>query len=87
MVETEQRKRQPYSKLTIISVALMILVGAIIIFFDRNQVSQVWGKAEWNYLGIAMGFIALSYLLESISMVVMLRIFSVKINKYYLMRV
>ena len=87
MINTGQQKHQSYPKLTIISIALMILVGAVIIFFDRNQVSQVWGKAKWNYLGIAMGFIALSYLMESISMVVMLRIFDVKINKYYLMRV
>ena len=86
-VDTDLRKSQSHPRLTIISVVLMILVGAIIIFLDRNQVAQVWGKAGWNYLGIALGFIALSYLLESTSMVIMLRVFGVDINKYYLLRV
>ena len=48
---------------------------------------QLWGKAEWNYLGIAFGFVAVSYLLASISMVVMLRVFGVGLDKFYLLRV
>jgi hypothetical protein len=47
------------------AIGLMILVGAIIIFLDRNQVKQLWGKAEWNYLGVALGFVAVSYPLGS----------------------
>ena len=86
MADTEKRKRQSSPRLTIISVVLMILVGAIIIFLDRNQVAQVWGKAEWNYLGVALSFITLSYLMESTSMVVILRVFGVKVDKYYLFR-
>jgi len=87
MVNIEQSRRQSHPKLIIIAVGLMILVGAVIIFLDRNQVSQVWGKAKWNYLAVALGFIAISYFLESTSMVVMLRVFGVNINKNYLLRV
>ena len=47
----------------------------------------MWGKAEWNYLGIALGFVAISYFLASLSMVVMLRVFGVELNKFYLLRV
>jgi uncharacterized protein (TIRG00374 family) len=86
MPETEPRKRQSSPRLTIISVVLMILVGAVIIFLDRNQVAQVWGKAEWGYLVVALSFIALSYFLEAIANVVILRVFGVKLDKYYLLR-
>ena len=74
-------------RLTVIAIGLMIIIGAIIIFLDRNQVRQLWGKAEWNYLGIALGFVAISYFLGSLSMVVMLRVFGVGLNKFYLLRV
>ena len=77
MVNAEQQKSPLNMRLTVIAIGLMILVGAIIIFLDRNQVRQLAGKAEWNYLVIALGFVAISYLFESISMVVMLRVFGV----------
>ena len=87
MIDTERRRPQSAPRLTIIAIGLMLLVGAIIIFLDRNQVRQLWGKAEWNYLLIALGFVAISYLLGSISMVVMLRVFGVDLDKFYLLRV
>jgi len=86
MINTEQNRRQSHPRLTVIAIVLMIIVGAIIIFLDRHQVSQVWGKAEWNYLAVALAFIAASYLLESISSVVMLRVFGVGLDKFYLLR-
>ena len=88
MATVEQFRQQSRPRLTIIAIGVMLLVGAIIIFLDRNQLRQLLAeKAEWNYLGVAMGFIALSYLLESSSMVVMLRIFDVKLDKFYLLKV
>jgi uncharacterized protein (TIRG00374 family) len=87
MVKAEQQKSPFNMRLTVIAIGLMIIIGAVIIFLDRNQVRQVWGKAEWNYLGIALGFVAISYLLASLSMVVMLRVFGVGLNKFYLLRV
>jgi uncharacterized protein (TIRG00374 family) len=86
MVNSEQHIRQSHQRLIIIAIGLMILVGAIIIFLDRDQVMQLPGKADWNYLGIALGFIAVCYLFESLSTVVMLRVFGVRLDKFYLLR-
>jgi uncharacterized protein (TIRG00374 family) len=49
-------------------------------------VRQLAVKADWSYLGIASGFMAISYLLESISLVVILRVFGVGLDKFYLLR-
>ena len=80
------QKRQSNSRLTLIAISVMILVGAVIIFLDRNEVRQLPGKAEWDYLGVALGFIAVSYLFEALSSVIILRIFCVGLDKYYLLR-
>ena len=82
----QPQKRQSNSRLTLIAISVMILVGAVIIFLDRNQVRQLPGKAEWDYLGVALGFIAVSYLFEALSSVIILRIFCVGLDKYYLLR-
>jgi phosphatidylglycerol lysyltransferase len=86
MIEPIRPRAQSYSRLTIVAIGLMLLVGGIIIFLDRNQVRLLAGKAEWNYLFIALGFVAVSYLLESISTVVMLKVFGVEANNSYLLR-
>jgi hypothetical protein len=87
MVNPEQHRPRSYPRRTLIANGLMILVGAIIIFLDRNQVKQLAGKAEWNYLGIALGFVVVSYLAQSIGTVVMLRVFSAGVDKSYLPKV
>jgi len=87
MANPELSRRQSHPRLTIIAVVLMLLLGAIIIFLDRDQVRQLPARAEWNYLGIALGSIAFAYLFESASLVVMLRVFGVELDKYYLFRV
>jgi uncharacterized protein (TIRG00374 family) len=86
MVKPEQPRRQSTPRLTIFAIGLMILLGAIIIFLDRDQVRQLAGKAEWGYLGVALGFIAAAYLFESLSLLVILRVFGVGLDKYYLLR-
>jgi uncharacterized protein (TIRG00374 family) len=86
MANLEQHRRQSHPRLTVIAIVLMILVGAVIIILDRNQVRQLAVKADWSYLGIASGFMAISYLLESISLVVILRVFGVGLDKFYLLR-
>ena len=86
MTEPIRPRAQSYPRLTFVAIGLMILVGGIIIFLDRNQVRQLAVKADWNYLFIAMGFITVSYLLESISTVVMLKVFGVEADNSYLLR-
>ena len=86
MVNPEQRQRQSSPRLTIIAIGLMILVGGIIIFLDRNEVKQLPGKAEWGFIFVALGFVAVSYFLESLSTVVMLRVFGAELDRYYLFK-
>jgi uncharacterized protein (TIRG00374 family) len=82
-----ERKRQAHPRLTILAIALMILVGAVIIFLDRRQMLELAGKANWRYLGVTLVFVAASYLLDSITITVMLRVFGVQLNRSYLLRV
>jgi uncharacterized membrane protein YbhN (UPF0104 family) len=86
MVDPGLVHRRSSSRLIIIAIGLMLLVGAIIVFLDRSEISQLPGKAEWGYLGIALAFVAVSYFFESASLVVMLRVFGVEHNKYHLLR-
>jgi uncharacterized protein (TIRG00374 family) len=86
MADIEQQRRQSHPRLILVAIGLMIVVGAIIIFFDRNQVKQLAGKVEWIYVTIALGCVAVSYLLGSLSMVVISRAFGIELNKYNLLR-
>jgi len=52
MINTGQQKHQSYPKLTIISIALMILVGAVIIFFDRTRYPRYGVKRSGIILGL-----------------------------------
>jgi glycosyltransferase 2 family protein len=87
MAATQQRKTTSNSRLTFITLALMIVVGGIIIYLDRAQVRQLEGKAEWNYLLLALGCIALAYACESYSMVVIFRLFGIHVDQGTLLRV
>jgi uncharacterized protein (TIRG00374 family) len=74
-------------RLTLISIVVMLVVGGIIIFLDRHQMAQLAGKGEWQYIVVALVFVAVSYFLESSSTVAMLRVFGVQTDRYYLFRV
>jgi uncharacterized protein (TIRG00374 family) len=74
-------------RLTIISVAVMLIVGGFIIFLDRHQVAMLAGKGEWLYIAVGLAFVAVSYFLESNTTVVMLRVFGVQTDRHYLFRV
>jgi len=71
----------------IISIALMLALGAVIVVLDWKQVRQLAGNADWGFLVAALGFVALAYLFASASIVVMLRIFGVGVDWPYLLRV
>jgi uncharacterized protein (TIRG00374 family) len=86
MINPEQQRRQSHPRLTFIAIGLMLLIGAIIIFLDRNQVKLLPGRAEWNYLAVALGCVLVSYLAQSTGMVMMLGVFGVKADKSYLLR-
>lgn len=87
MANAEQRRPQPYQRLIIIALALMLFVGALIIVLDWNEVKQLTGNADWRFLVIAVVFTAASYVCASASLVVMLRVFHVNLDRHYLFRV
>lgn len=68
------RKGQSHQRLTIIAIGLMLLVGGIIVFLDRDQVRQLAGKAEWSLLVAVLALVALSYYFTCASMIVMWRV-------------
>jgi uncharacterized protein (TIRG00374 family) len=72
---------------TIIAVAAILLIGGLIIFLDRAQISQLSSTADWRLIIIALLFTAVSYFLHSASLVYMFRIFGIKLEWPYLMRV
>jgi uncharacterized protein (TIRG00374 family) len=71
----------------IISIAFMLALGAVIVVLDWKQVRQLAGNADWGFLVVALGFVALAYLCFSASIVVMWRIFGVGVDRLYLLRV
>jgi uncharacterized protein (TIRG00374 family) len=75
------------SRLTIISIVVMLVLGAVIVFLDRHQMAELSGQGQWQFIAVAMGFVAVSYIFESLSTVVMLRVFGVEISQNYLFRV
>ena len=85
-LNSKQSKNRSISRLTIIAIGLMIFVGGFIIFLDRKQVGQLAVKANWSYLALALGFIAVSYVLSSIGTVVISRVFGIETNAGYLMK-
>ena len=82
-----QRRMQSYPRLTIITAVLMLLIGALIVILDWNQARQLVGNTAWRFLLVALGFVALAYLCASASVVLMLRAFSVGLDRLYLLKV
>jgi len=88
MADKEQLKPpRSYSRLTIISIILMVAVGAAIILIDRKQVVNLLGKSDWRYLVGSVLFTAISYVAGSISSVVMMRIFNIKLRTTHLFNI
>ncbi len=81
-----QRRVQSYPRLTIITAVVMLLIGALIVILDWNQARQLVGNTAWRFLLVALGFVAMAYLCASASVVLMLRVFGVGLDRLYLLR-
>jgi uncharacterized protein (TIRG00374 family) len=80
-------KPPSYPRLILVSLALMVLCGAIILVLDWKQATQLIGNADWRFFAVAFGFVTLAYACSSGSMVVMMRIFGVEVDQTYLLKV
>jgi uncharacterized protein (TIRG00374 family) len=79
-------KNQSYQRLTVVAVALMVAVGAVIVALDWRQVTGLVGKASWPLLIAALATAAVSYFCTAQSVVVMLGVFGVSGDWSYLFR-
>lgn len=71
---------------TIIAVVAILVIGAVIIILDWDQVSKLSEGADWRFIIVALGCTALAYFLGSASFVLVLRLFGVRLEWPYLMR-
>jgi uncharacterized protein (TIRG00374 family) len=71
---------------TIIAVIAILIIGAVIIYLDRAQVAKLSTEADMHLILFALFFTGLAYFLGSASFVAMLRLFDVKLEWPYLMR-
>jgi uncharacterized protein (TIRG00374 family) len=71
----------------LIFVALFLIAGALIIILDWKEMQQVIGQANWLLLAPSFLFAGLSYICLSISMAIIFRVFGIKQDFKYLLRV
>ena len=71
----------------LIFAALFLIAGALIIALDWKEMRQVIGQANWLLLAPSFLFTALSYICLSISMAIVFRVFGIKQDFKYLLRV
>ena len=71
----------------LIFVVLFLIAGALIIILDWKEMRQVIGQANWLLLAPSLLFTGLSYICLSISLVIIFRVFGIKQNFNYLIRV
>jgi glycosyltransferase 2 family protein len=72
---------------TLIIVALFVIAGALIIVLDWKEMRQVIGQANWLLLALSFLFTGLSYYCLSLSLAIVFRVFDIKQDFNYLMRV
>jgi uncharacterized protein (TIRG00374 family) len=71
----------------LIIVALFVIAGALIIVLDWKEMRQVIGQANWLLLALSFLFTGLSYYCLSLSLAIVFRVFDIKQDFNYLMRV
>jgi uncharacterized protein (TIRG00374 family) len=85
--EQKPRSSQTYSRLTIISVFLLVAVGAVIVLLDRKQVVHLLDTSNWSYLVGALILTSVSYVAGSASFVVIMRVFGNRIKTSHLLNI
>jgi uncharacterized protein (TIRG00374 family) len=65
-------------------VLLMLLLGLVLILFDRERIVEILRQADWKYLPGALCFVACSHILVSISYVVLAPLAGIKMPVFEL---
>ena len=89
MADAEQPRspQQTYSRLTVITIFLLLVVGAVIVLLDRKQVSHLLTTSNWSYLFGAILFTGVSYIAGSASFVVIMRLFENRLRTTHLLNI
>jgi uncharacterized protein (TIRG00374 family) len=85
--EEHPRLPRSYSRLTVITVLLLVAVGAAIVIIDRKQVALLMQTSDWSYLIGAVAFTGLSYLAGSATFLVIMRIFKNRLGIAHLLNI
>jgi uncharacterized protein (TIRG00374 family) len=85
--EHQHRSQQTYSRLTIISIFLLVAVGAVIVLLDRKQVVHLLDTSNWTFLAGALILTAISYVAGSASFVVIMRVFGNRLKTSHLLNI
>ncbi len=76
-----------FQGVALIFVALFVIGGALIISLDWREMRQIIGQSNWLLLAPSFLFTAISYICLSISVAIVFRVFNIKENFNYLLRV
>ncbi len=85
--EEKPKSPQTYSRLTIISIFILVAVGAGIVLLDRKQVIHLLDTSNWSFLFGALILTTLSYVAGSYSFVVIMRVFGNRIKTPHLLNI
>jgi uncharacterized protein (TIRG00374 family) len=85
--EAHPRSPQSYSRLTIVSIFLLVAVGAVIVLLDRKQVVHLLDTSNWSFLVGALTLTAISYIAGSAGFVVIMRVFGNRIKTPHLLNI
>ena len=61
-------------------ILFLLLIGVVLIFFDRERILPMLNEADWKFLPGALFFIACSNILVSYSYVVLARLMGIRMN-------
>ena len=81
---TERLPARSYSRFTFIAVALLLGVAAVILILDRKQLEALLQTSQWRYLWGALSCTAVSYAGGATTLVVMMRVFNIRLRKQHL---
>lgn len=85
--EEKPRSPQTYSRLAIISIFLLVAVGAVIMLLDRKQVIHLMDTSNWSFLVGAFILTTISYIAGSFSFVIIMRVFGNRIKTSHLLNI
>lgn len=80
-------KMQSRQKISIIVVAVLLVIGAVVIALDWQQARQLIGEANWFVTIVALSFTAVSFFCLCSAFLVISRLFEINISRWKLLQI